>query len=92
MIKFLLKINFKFSSIPEAPDEDQASRRRKRGLLKLYYGVSDQTSTGNKPDPYDINEAHFEHDAFLDRLFKEKTLSELMDKETEIVKREFVFY
>ncbi len=74
--------------IAEAEAEDEKTRRKKRGLLKLYYGMSDQSVPGQAQDPYDINEAHFQHFEFLEKLFKEKSLSELMDKETEIVKRE----
>jgi len=65
-------------------EDDEASRRRKRGLLKMYYGSGKDDST---KDPYDINEPHFQHDQYLDKLFKERTLHELMDKETEVVKQ-----
>ncbi|XP_065649372.1 vacuolar protein sorting-associated protein 51 homolog isoform X2 [Hydra vulgaris] len=65
-------------------DDDDASRRRKRGLLKMYYGTSQEAE--NK-DPYDIDQAYFEHDAYLEKIFKEKTLHELMDKESEVVKQ-----
>ena len=56
-------------------------------MLKLYYGMSDQTVPGQNQDPYDINEPHFQHQDFLEKMLKEKSLHELMDKETEIVKR-----
>ena len=71
----------------EANDEDdEISRRRKRGLLKLFYGSGNRP--GNKPvNIYDIDEAHFQHDAYLEKMFKEKSLHDLMDKEAEIVKR-----
>lgn len=53
--------------------------------------MSDQLAAGQSQDPCDINGAHFQHEDYLEKMFKEKSLSELMDKETEIVKREFLF-
>ena len=69
-------------------DDDDASRRRKRGLLKMFYGTGQEVE--NK-DPYDIDQAYFQHDAYLEKIFKEKTLHELMDKESEVVKRTIFF-
>ena len=57
-------------------------------MLKLYYGITDQSAAGECQNPHDINGAHFQHQSYLEKLLKEKSLSELMDKETEIVKRE----
>ncbi|XP_065071080.1 vacuolar protein sorting-associated protein 51 homolog [Rhopilema esculentum] len=71
----------------EAEPEDDKSRRKKRGILKLYYGISDQSTPGEDQDPHDINGAHFQYQSYLEKLFKEKALPELMDKETEIVKQ-----
>ncbi|XP_057307111.1 vacuolar protein sorting-associated protein 51 homolog [Hydractinia symbiolongicarpus] len=65
-------------------DDEELARRRKRGLLKMYYGANEQQQQQN---PYDINQAHFQHDKYLDKLFKEKSLHELMDKESEIIKQ-----
>ena len=62
-------------------------------MLKLYYGITNQSVTGDGQDPHDINGAHFQHQGYLEKLFKEKSLPELMDKETEIVKRRYsVFF
>eukprot|EP00112_Aurelia_sp_Birch-Aquarium-sp1_P006498 Seg1716.21 transcript_id=Seg1716.21/GoldUCD/mRNA.D3Y31 product="Vacuolar protein sorting-associated protein 51" protein_id=Seg1716.21/GoldUCD/D3Y31 len=71
----------------EGDSDDERTRRKKRGLLKLYYGMSDQLAAGQSQDPCDINGAHFQHEDYLEKMFKEKSLSELMDKETEIVKQ-----
>ena len=72
----------------EDPDSSvaKARHRQKRGLLKLYYGVGEEP--GETPvNPCDINGAHFKPDAYMEKLLKEKSLTELMDKETDITKR-----
>ena len=72
----------------EDPDSSvaRARHRQKRGLLKLYYGVGEEP--GETPvNPCDINGAHFKPDAYMEKLLKEKSLTELMDKETDITKR-----
>ena len=61
--------------------------RQRRGMLKMYYGVSEESGKPAVIDYCDINGAHFKPDAFLEKLFKEKSLNELMDKETDISKR-----
>lgn len=66
-------------------DDEELARRRKRGLLKMYYGANEQQQ--QQQNSYDINQAHFQHDKYLDKLFKEKSLHELMDKESEIIKQ-----
>ena len=50
--------------------------------------MTDQTTATESQDPHDMNGAHFQHQSYLEKLLKEKSLPELMDKETEIVKRE----
>lgn len=64
-------------------DDNDADRRRKRGLLKMYYGAGKEEG---KKDILDINEAYFQHGTYLQKIFKEKKLQDLMDKEAEIVK------
>jgi len=71
----------------EAEVEEELARRKKRGILKLYYGMTDQTTATESQDPHDMNGAHFQHQSYLEKLLKEKSLPELMDKETEIVKQ-----
>lgn len=71
-------------------EEDDAARlrhRQRRGMLKMYYGVGEEAGKASAVDPCDINGAHFKPEAYLARLFKEKSLTELMDKETDIGKR-----
>ena len=64
-------------------DDNDSDRNRKRDLLKMYYGSGKEEG---KKDVLNINEAYFEHGAYLQKIFKEKKLQELMDKECEIVK------
>lgn len=54
--------------------------------------MTDQSMVGESQDPHDINGAHFKHQSYLKKLLKEKSLYELMDKETEIVKRKCIFH
>lgn len=65
-------------------DGEEDVRRNKRDILREYYGTSEDIK---KQDIYDINEAYFQHAKFLDKMFKEKSLHELMDKESEIIKQ-----
>lgn len=53
----------------------------------MYYGVGEDGSQTSAIDPCDINGAHFKPDTYLEKTFKEKSLSELMDKEGDITKR-----
>ena len=55
----------------------------------MYYGVGDEP--GETPvDPCDINGAHFKPEAYMEKLLKEKSLTELMDKESDVTKRKDV--
>ncbi|KAJ7336605.1 hypothetical protein OS493_011823 [Desmophyllum pertusum] len=74
------------------PEEEEGEiarvrHRQRRGMLKMYYGVSEESGKPAVIDYCDINGAHFKPDAFLEKLFKEKSLNELMDKETDISKQ-----
>ncbi|ELU14198.1 hypothetical protein CAPTEDRAFT_169961 [Capitella teleta] len=63
--------------------------RKKRDMLKMYYGHSQealQDQGAATADPCNINGAHFEPDIYLGKLLKERSLGELMDKETEMVR------
>lgn len=71
----------------ENDDSARNRHRQKRGLLKMYYGVGEETGKPTSLDPCDINGAHFQPETYLDKTFKEKTLTELMDKEGDISKR-----
>ena len=73
-----------------AEEEDDTARQRhrqRRGMLKMYYGVGEESGKGSAIDPCDIDGAHFKPEAYLEKLFKEKSLTELMDKETDVGKR-----
>ena len=73
----------------ENTEDDDSDRRRKRGLLKKYYGsggggtngggggVGDgggDTNGGVVKDPLNMNEAYFQHETYLNKMFKEKKL------------------
>lgn len=62
--------------------EDEARRSTRRDMLRGYYGTTEDLK---HKDIYDINEAYFQHEKYLDKLFKDKSLHELMDKESEII-------
>jgi hypothetical protein len=55
-------------------------------MLKMYYGIQEAKDGSTSVDPYDINGAHFKAEQFLSKLLQEKSLTELMDKESEMVK------
>ncbi|XP_065826361.1 vacuolar protein sorting-associated protein 51 homolog [Oscarella lobularis] len=70
----------------EAPDgESQPRRRQRRGLLRLYYGVTSEEDS-SRLDPTDIDGPHFKTDVFLERLYKEASLRTLMDKEASMIR------
>ena len=71
----------------EEGDVARVRHRQRRGMLKMYYGVGEESGKSTEIDYCDINGAHFKPEAFLEKLFKEKTLNELCDKETDISKR-----
>lgn len=54
-------------------------------MLKVYYGMEEETSGSPTIDPCDINGAHFDPEMFLSKLIKEKSLTELMDEEAKTV-------
>ena len=59
-------------------------RRRRRGLLRMYYGVDEQESSEQPSDPMDIDEMGFKPDQYLEKLLKELSLVELFDKERQM--------
>ncbi|XP_065175559.1 vacuolar protein sorting-associated protein 51 homolog [Sycon ciliatum] len=62
---------------------EEPPKRKRRNLLKLYYGVSENQSEANI-DPTDINSPHFQSAAYMEQLLQSKSLAELMDKEDEM--------
>ncbi|XP_060593250.1 vacuolar protein sorting-associated protein 51 homolog [Ruditapes philippinarum] len=71
----------------EKNDTDEAERRKRHGMLKMYYGLDEDKAGGASLDPCDIDGAHFKPDMFLGKLIREKSLTELMDKESEMLKQ-----
>ncbi|XP_064407965.1 vacuolar protein sorting-associated protein 51 homolog isoform X2 [Latimeria chalumnae] len=77
---------------PGAAGSEAARKRRAHGMLKLYYGISEEGPAGEKGgrdplDPTDINGAHFNPEVYLTKLRKECSLTQLMDCETDMVKQ-----
>ncbi|XP_029645365.2 vacuolar protein sorting-associated protein 51 homolog [Octopus sinensis] len=68
-------------------DETDDMRRKSRGMLKMYYGIDEEKPGMTTVDPCDIDGAHFKHDIFLNKLIREKSLTELMDRETDVVRQ-----
>ena len=54
----------------------------------MYYGSTGPGANGapHSTDPIDINGPAFAPDVYLNKLLKERSLTELMDKETEMVR------
>ena len=53
----------------------------------MYYGLDEDKAGGASLDPCDIDGAHFKPDMFLGKLIREKSLTELMDKESEMLRQ-----
>lgn len=63
--------------------------KRKRDMLANYYGQNAEEKgkeVNTSIDPLDINGATFKPDIYLTKLLRERSLTELMDKETEMVR------
>ena len=67
-------------------------RRNRQDALKSYYSLADEPTASSSEratgtaaaESCDINAPSFEPDVYLNRLIKEHSLTELMDKEAEI--------
>ena len=56
-------------------------------MLTNFYGANGNENGHPQPiDPFDINGATFKPDIYLNKLLRERSLTELMDKETEMVR------
>lgn len=53
----------------------------------MYYGIDEEKPGSTTIDPCDIDGAHFKHDVFLNKLIREKSLTELMDRETDVLRQ-----
>lgn len=51
----------------------------------MYYGLEEDKPGAATLDPCDINGAHFKPDFYLSKLIREKSLTELMDKEADML-------
>ncbi|XP_062566198.1 vacuolar protein sorting-associated protein 51 homolog isoform X2 [Saccostrea cucullata] len=69
----------------EGDINNDGSRKKRHGMLKMYYGMEEGTPGSPTIDPCDINGAHFNPDMYLSKLIKEKSLTELMDEEAKTV-------
>ena len=54
----------------------------------MYYGLDDETGGDTSASPIDIDGAHFDSEIYLTKLMREKRLTELVDQEVDMVKRE----
>ena len=66
-------------------EEDGRIRKRRRGLLRMYYGVDDQVPE-QKANPLDIDHAQFRSDMFMEKVLKECSLNELYQMEGKMKK------
>ena len=71
------------------PEEDVRIRKRRRGLLRMYYGVDDQVPE-QKANPMDIDHAQFRSDMFMEKVLKECSLNELYQMEGKMKKGNFI--
>ncbi|KAL3243497.1 hypothetical protein MRX96_020556 [Rhipicephalus microplus] len=67
-------------------EKEMLRKKNQRKMLKQFYqGSTDAADAGF--NPYDINGSDFNPDLYLNKLLKECTLTDLMDKEQEIYKQ-----
>ena len=57
--------------------DQQLLRKRRRGLLRMYYGVDDAAQSRKQEDVLDINNTHFKANEYLDQLYKTCDLQHL---------------
>ena len=60
-------------------------RRRRRGLLRMYYGVDDSVQL-QQDNPLDIDKAGFKADMFMEKMLKETSLNNLYKQEERMKK------
>lgn len=74
-------------------DEDRQMRRRKRGFLRMYYGVNDKETTPSQIlDPLDIDGAGFKVNEYVEKMLKELSLTDLYEKERRVKRGEIHVY
>lgn len=57
--------------------DQQLLRKRRRGLLRMYYGVDDPAQSNKQNDVLDINSTHFKAEKYLEQLYKTCDLQHL---------------
>ena len=65
-----------FASHIESSGENKQIRKRRRGLLRMYYGVDDHAPQ-QSDNPLDLDKAGFKNDLFMEKTLKESSLNEL---------------
>ena len=84
LIPLTLTLTFTFEG-DAASEDDHRMRTRRRGLLRMYYGVDDQVPE-EKADPLDIDHVQFKSDMFMEKVLKECSLNELYHMEGKMKK------
>eukprot|EP00731_Ephydatia_muelleri_P020952 Em0013g679a len=65
----------------ENGSDDQQLRRRRRGLLRMYYGVDESATNQVQDDPLNIDRAEFTVDKYMGNVLKESSLNDLYKRE-----------
>ena len=65
----------------ESSEEDVHLRRRRRGLLRMYYGVNEHGGGQREENPLDIDKAGFKPDVYMEKTLRECSLNELYKQE-----------
>ncbi len=68
-------------------EEGHLKRKRRRGLLRMYYGV-DENSSQHAGDPMDIDKTAFQSQQYMEKLLKESSLNQLYLQEDKMKKGE----
>lgn len=61
-------------------EEERLIRKRRRGLLHMYYGV-DENGPRQEENPLDIDKASFRPQLFMEKMLKESSLNQLYHQE-----------
>ena len=61
-------------------------RRRRRGLLHMYYGMDSGEVSRRKENPLDIDSTGFKSEQYIEHLLKESSLNELYASERQMRK------
>ena len=75
------------SDLEELSGDDKHVRKRRRGLLRMYYGV-DENGPLQEENPLDIDKAGFRPQLFMEKTLKESSLNHLYAQEEKMKKGE----